>query len=257
LFAHELRWQYISSQLQPEDDAPEPFWDYEDRDAREDYAPSMIKYTLFAKLMVGVAMTSTFVDLGCGPGAYMGRFLYSNRRKVEHYIGVDYREPKPDYKPHFPADFMKGDVTEWKTYETVLALLGERKPDIISTLEVIEHMSKEKGIMFLDNIQKLAAPYTTIFLSTPCHDNVHLPHDHVYEWQHAELKEELEKRFTIEANYGTFASQKDIKHVLTPAEHEVFESLSEYYDASMLSTIFAPMHPAESRNSIWRLRLAE
>lgn len=199
-------------------------------------------------------MTGTVLDLGCGPGGYMGRMLYSNRRKVAKYIGVDYREPEPSYKPHFPHYFMKGDVTLWPTYEKVLDELDGRAPDVIVTLEVIEHMAKDKGVMFLDNIARIAAPYTTIFVSTPCHDGKHMPAEHVYEWGHGELKAALEERFTIEENYGTFASQSEILPVLTPDERLVFDKMSKFYDSSLLSCIFAPMHPAESRNSIWRCR---
>jgi hypothetical protein len=115
-------------------------------------------------------------------------------------------------------------------------------------------MPKEKGIMFLENIRYLCAPYTTVFLSTPCHDNAHMPHDHVYEWTHAELKAQLETLFIIEDNMGTFASQREIYPVLTPDERLVFEKLQRFYDSSMIACFFAPMHPAQSRNSIWRLR---
>jgi hypothetical protein len=150
---------------------------------------------------------------------------------------------------------MQGDVTDWDgTYTKVLDALEGKPPDVIVTLEVLEHMSKEKGLMFLANIKRLCAPGTVVFLSTPCHDNIHLPHDHVYEWGHAELKAQLEQDFIIEDNMGTFASQREIVPVLTPDERLVYEKMQRFYDSSLISVLFAPMHPAESRNSIWRLR---
>jgi hypothetical protein len=60
--------------------------------------------------------------------------------------------------------------------------------------------------------------------------------------------------FDIERVYGTFASQKDYKKLLTPGQREVFEALNEYYDANLISNIFAPMFPAQSRNCLWHLK---
>ena len=47
---------------------------------------------------------------------------------------------------------------------------------------------------------------SVIVVSTPNHEgsNDKLPEDHVYEWGFDELKDELEKHFTIESVVGTF-----------------------------------------------------
>jgi hypothetical protein len=217
----------------------------------------MAEYSPLAKIFVGKNMEGTLLDLGCGTLAPIGRMLYVNRRKVKHYIGVDYRGAKPEYNATkaFPCTYLKGDVTTWDVYAEALKVLEGNPPDFITSFECIEHMAKEKGILFLDNIAKVAGPKTTILLSTPCHDGIHLPHDHVFEWRWQELRDELEKRFTIVENYGTFASQRDLLPVLTPEERDIWERLSNFYDSSVLSVIFAPLYPSASRNSLWKLRL--
>jgi 2-polyprenyl-3-methyl-5-hydroxy-6-metoxy-1,4-benzoquinol methylase len=253
LAAHEGRWEFVASQMAG--DAPFE-WEYRERLANGNYLPTLVRNTHMSKLVVGKAMEGTLVDLGCGPDIYLARMLYSNRRRVSKYIAVDYRQPAPGWKePHFPLVKMQGDVTLWSLYEKIQAELEGKAPNMICTFEVIEHMAKDKGQAFIANIAKLAGPHTVIFASTPCHEDGKMPSEHIYEWHHNELKEEFEKHFTIVGNYGTFASQKDIKPVLTPAEREVWASLENYYDASYLSTIFAPNHPAESRNSLWVMQL--
>lgn len=249
LAAHEGRWEFVSSQMSGD----EPYeWDYRRGLEAENYLPTLVRNTHMSKLVVGKAMNGTLVDLGCGPNIYLARMLYSNRRHVSKYIAVDYRMPSPNWKePHFPLIKLQGDVTTWDIYSKVLEELGDHAPNMICTFEVIEHMSKKKGQLFIANMHRLAGPHTVVFASTPCHEDGKMPAEHIYEWHHDELKMEFEQHFEILGNYGTFASQKDIKPVLTPAEREVWASLENYYDASYLSTIFAPNHPAESRNSLW------
>ena len=59
--------------------------------------------------------------------------------------------------------------------------------------------------------------------------------------------------FGIQATYGTFASQKDILPKMSVEDKYLFQRLSMYYDSNYLSTIFAPLFPAYSRNCLWVL----
>lgn len=81
----------------------------------------------------------------------------------------------------------------------------------------------------------------------------HLAGNHIHEYTEFELRNYLEKYFVVKKQYGTFASQKDIKPVLTDAEKKLWDALREYYDVNMFSVLFAPNHPAESRNILWVL----
>lgn len=249
LTAHNMRWLHVSKHLGGDD------WDYERQRAVGEYIPEALRLTFMMRFIVGDKMDATLVDLGSGPNVYLARSLYTNRRRVKKYIAVDYRRPEPSFKPHFALEVLQGDVTVWDpTYSRVLELLEQPAPDFITSFEVLEHMDKAHGLLFLDNIHRLADLDTIIFFSTPCADGRHFPAEHIYEWGYGELKEELEKRFSIEQHYGTFASQKDIVPLLTPDQRETFARLQEYYDSHYLATILAPLYPHAARNVLWKLR---
>ena len=60
--------------------------------------------------------------------------------------------------------------------------------------------------------------------------------------------------FEIEGHWGTFASMKDYKDELTPAQREVWDQLRDYYDTNYLATVMAPLVPQHSRNVLWQLK---
>jgi hypothetical protein len=78
--------------------------------------------------------------------------------------------------------------------------------------------------------------------------------NHIYEWEYEELKAELETRFVIEEHFGTFASVKDYKDLMTPEEVNLLNRLKEYYNSAMISCLMAPLYPSKSRNVLWKLR---
>ena len=135
--------------------------------------------------------------------------------------------------------------------------------DLICSFEVAEHVSRSRVPKFLDNILKHCNERTLVLLSTPCFsEKIGAADNHTYDGQDGfgirrqeltreELKELIEPRFNIEENYGTFASQKDYKPHMTDSELDMFNRLSKYYDTNLLSVIFAPLFPAQSRNNIW------
>jgi hypothetical protein len=122
--------------------------------------------------------------------------------------------------------------------------------------EALEHMEPDMGRRVLEHIQKFMEEDTTFFLSTPCYNGVNKADNHVYEWAYHELREQLETlNYNIVNVWGTFASIKDYKPLLTNGALQMFEQLREYYDSNVLSIIFAPMFPANSRNAIWQLTI--
>ena len=81
--------------------------------------------------------------------------------------------------------------------------------------------------------------------------------NHIYEYTEAELQAELEKHFTIVRKFGTFMSTglpKQAKLVLTPGDYNLFMRLREYYSPNLLSVLFAPVYPSQSRNILWVLK---
>lgn len=225
-----------------------------------------LRWTHIAKFWKG---DKRVLDIGCGIDAPLCWALYSNGVKPKEYVGVDFRESvikynKENLKVSFPTTFLAVDSVnnpELILNNPKLFSFDKKgkfqKYDIVTCFEVIEHVPKEDGIKLLKNLSTFITPNGKLFLSTPCYDGKHKAANHIYEWRYIELKEELEKYFNIEAVFGTFASQIDLVDYLTPRETELFEKLKDYYESNMLSVLFAPLYPAQSRNCIWRLSRKE
>ena len=197
------------------------------------------------------------LDVGCGEHYPLLKTLYTNKKLAYvNYVGLDIK--KIDVNMNFGSynesfRIIQADVVNdfpHMRYE------WEIEWDIITCFEMIEHMDKDDGIVALENIQREMSSHTNLFLSTPCF-NGKAAGNHIYEWEYEELKKQLESMFDIVAHYGTFASQKDIVPVLDTSEFNVFSDLKDYYDSNVISALFAPLHPAQSRNVIWHLKLKE
>lgn len=216
-----------------------------------DYLAHCLRWTHVVKY---AKMGQRIMDVGCGINAPLAMMLYTNKFRPKQYLGVDYREKfeVDRSKFNFTIDLVGGfDVTREDHWDRLSDIHGNAW-DIVTCLEVIEHMEKEDGIKLIENIS-INAGSGTVFLSTPVF-NGSAAANHIHEWEFLELRTELEKVFKIEAVYGTFASQSDIVPKLSPAEMEVFTELKKYYDSNILAILFAPSHPAFSRNCMWRLR---
>jgi 2-polyprenyl-3-methyl-5-hydroxy-6-metoxy-1,4-benzoquinol methylase len=212
-----------------------------------------LRYTHVFKFMSKLRNREEFciLDVGCGDFPLL-RTAYTNKVKPKYYLGLDARNMsgKEGVVPNFEHEFMQCDFIDG------IPECKYGKWDMIVFLEVIEHVSKENGIKILENIKKVMNPETYFFISTPCFAaSSGIAENHTYEWEYEELKGQLESMFTVEAHYGTFASQRDIEKVMSECEREIYERLKEYYDSNFVSILLAPIHPAQSRNCIWRCRI--
>jgi len=220
-----------------------------------DYLAHTLRFSFVLKLAQKLRNRENFsvLDVGCGSEIQLLRVLYTNKICPKYYLSLDCRDlsiADSGITPNFDAEFRRMDFID------PLPKCKYGKWDIISFTEVIEHGSKESGIKILENIRNIMSPETYLFISTP-NFNGESAANHVYEYQFDELNEILNHFFTIEAMYGTFASQREICPVLDEHEMTVFERLKEYYDSNVLSVIFAPNHPRESRNSLRVCRLKQ
>lgn len=197
------------------------------------------------------------LDWGCGSGNLLEVF-YRNRFKCEKYLGVDIRKNstkkcKEKFKQVVWAEFQTLDLCKPINLEPGIY-------DLICSFEVIEHIGKENAPKFLDNLAKLAGPNTTVLISTPNYDEKigaasnHIIDGEIGEFEHFELQELLERYFIIEKKYGTFASIRDYKPLMTPSQTEFFEQAKDYFDTNILSNLMAPLFPEQSRNCLWRLK---
>ena len=193
------------------------------------------------------------LDIGCGKENSFLKVCYTNKISPQYFLALDARnigfeELHQEMVPNFEHEFVQCDFAQG------IPSCKYDQWDLITFLEVLEHNSKEAGIKILENIKGIMGSETLTFLSTPCF-NGEAAANHVYEWKYEELKTQLESMFTVEAVYGTFASQSEICKVMTECELEIFEKLRDYYDSNTLAVMFSPNHPDASRNCIWRLKL--
>lgn len=220
-FAHFLRWSHILKIIKPED---------------------------------------TIVDFGCGKG-YLAEVLYRNRKKCKKYIGIDIRKQTIDNNNKRLnlawVEFIQNDLVK----PTITFEFGANR---VCSFEVIEHVGKNNVDTFLKNFLSCGKDDAIYYLSTPNYDQrVGAAENHTYdsgngveiqEFGYKELEIHLLKYFDIVNKYGTFASQRDYKHLLTEYELSLWNKLSDYYDVNLMSNIFAPLYPQQSRNCLWVLK---
>jgi 2-polyprenyl-3-methyl-5-hydroxy-6-metoxy-1,4-benzoquinol methylase len=98
------------------------------------------------------------IDLGCGPGTFLGNFV--NGRS--YALGVDFAEPQIEYaRSHYGRpglDFQRADVIGFE---------HESPFDSAVSIEVIEHLPRDKTHDFLETLRRLLEPGGTLVLVTP------------------------------------------------------------------------------------------
>lgn len=203
-----------------------------------------------------VYKTARILDIGCGRLIPMATMLHSSRMAPAYYCGVDYGPVDRNNKsvattlnsPSFNCDIWD------RTSITDLKLDTDEKPfDIVVCFEMLEHVEPKMVHTTLDKIREMTHSKSRIFISTPVF-NGRAAANHVNEMTVEALGNVfLDHAFGIVNMSGTFASISDYYCDLSQAEKEVFEKLRDYYDVNVLSTIFAPLHPAKSRNILWEL----
>lgn len=216
-----------------------------------DYLAHCLRWTHVVKYLQSKQRykKATILDIGCGKEVPLAKTLYSSRLIVKDYLGVDVNKltvPEMFHTGKFPISLISGDVTKLE--------LPER--NIITCFEVVEHIEPEHVHRLLIKIADTLSAEGRAFISTPCF-NGKAAANHVNEMTYAAFGRMLEDhRFIIEATYGTFASISDYKDNLAKWDLQpAFNALREYYDVNLLSIIFAPLFPGNSRNCLWKIKL--
>lgn len=229
-----------------------------------DYIAHCFRWSHVIKRLMerGRYKTARVLDIGCGREIPFAKTLYSSKMIPELYIGVDAGPMKPESVEAVRKGKM-GEVvhlfqnTLWGSeFCNRIPLMKETVTDIIC-FEVAEHVEPPMLQDMLAAMRSVLDPNIgRVWISTPCWDWKSCAANHVNEMTYGAFGAMLmEAGFIIEDQHGTFASISDYKHKMSPSYLEVFNDLREYYDSNVLSTIFAPMFPAQSRNCLWELRL--
>ncbi len=217
-------------------------------------------YLRWTHILKNARIGMNILDWGSGTGNLLQVF-YRNRYKCEEYLGLEYRA---NVVQKANIEFMQVDWARFEQQDlTVPDLIREplnkKGWDMIVSFEVAEHVGKDKVDQFLKNLYNNMTPgKTTAYLSTPVYDpRVGAAANHIIggtigEMTYKDFKERLERAgFTIEKNYGTFASQRDYTYLLNDWQKQMYAKLSEYYNTDLLSNIMAPFFPEQSRNVLW------
>ena len=166
---------------------------------------------------------------------------------------------------NFNATLKVQDVTTHPTFD-----LEDESIDFFWTTEVIEHMGKEFINSWLEDAVRCLRPGGIAYISTPNHDgsNAKLPEDHVYEWGFDELKDELEKHFTIESVVGTFIQMPNFNKAQQTYNQALSESsrqfpqawteqqvlmLHERFGKQFARMVLATPYPQFANNCAWNL----
>lgn len=223
--------------------------------------------------------TTRVLDVGCGTDLPLAKTLYTSRMAVQQYVGIDYNRPdkfdtsvfhtgKMPIRAFGGVDFARDVIVSPIGYEIARVASDFPLPNVITCFEVLEHVEPGHARRMMAKMHDIVAAAAkvgdpcTVFISTPCYDpSVGHAANHVSEIRREALGAMLEDLgFAIRGNWGTFASQRDYKDELSEQYGkvglEMFSKLSEYYDSNYVATIMAPLFPAQSRNNLWQLELA-
>lgn len=197
------------------------------------------------------------IDIGCGKDQPLPRLLYSNKMTGFDYTGIDANSM--DFHEVIAKAHQNGKMRAAIHDECDASLLD---PEDLSwglgtvgvCFEVAEHMQPFILHRMLKNWKRLFHPDAAIFVSTPVY-NGSAADNHINEMGRKTLGQLFEFHgFKVEGNWGTFASQSELKQVMTKEHLDMLDKLGDYYDSNVLATIFAPMYPQASRNNLWMLR---
>lgn len=195
-----------------------------------------------------VSRETRVLDIGCGQDQPLAKVLSKNMSLVpKSYLGVDINAlTKPfkvkwaEYREHFYFD------KQWTELQD-----ENRQFDLITCLEVVEHMRPAAVDDVLYGALRLVAPGGKLVLSTPVF-NGKAAKNHINEMTIPQLQEIIERAgWTVVKRFGTFASQNEIAKVCKPEELAIVEQLKEYYVGEVIACFLAPLYPDASRNNIW------
>lgn len=200
------------------------------------------------------------MDIGCGRDLPLPRLMYANKMTDFAYVGIDMNSLTMPEMLQTAVNNGKADIQLMG--QTDASLVKPEKivfnaPTVSVCFEVLEHVHPTICQRLVRNIYDLLAPNGHGFFSTPVW-NGSAAANHIHEMKYDTVGALLEFcGFEIVDVFGTFASQSEIEPELYKWERDViniYEGLARYYDSNVLSTIFAPMFPRQSRNAFWHVR---
>lgn len=197
------------------------------------------------------------MDIGCGKDLPLPRLMYANKMTDFAYIGIDMNDLSMPEMLKTAVANGKADIQLMP--RTDASLIKEKdivfeKPTVAVCFEVLEHVHPSICQRLVRNVHSLLADNGDAFFSTPVW-NGSAANNHIHEMKYDTVGALLEFcGFEIHEVFGTFASQSEIEPVIeSNGFGKPYHELARYYDSNVLSTIFAPIFPRQSRNAFWHV----
>ncbi len=238
-----------------------------------DYIAHCLRWSHVAKYLAEKHryMSATILDVGCGRELPLARTLYSMRLIPLQYFGVDAGPINDDTMSLFKSGkfplrvWEKCDILMISPQDLTFRPDHEDQPNVCTCFEVLEHVEPKHMLNLLAQVKHLMSREGVAFFSTPCWNVTDCAANHVNEMRYEALGAIFEATgWTVDQTWGTFASIRDYEHLLGKDKvmydgsqlsiRGAFDALREYYDTNVLSCIFAPLFPTQSRNALWRVR---
>jgi 2-polyprenyl-3-methyl-5-hydroxy-6-metoxy-1,4-benzoquinol methylase len=228
-----------------------------------DYIAHCLRWSHVVKHLQNKYKTARILDIGCGKETPLIKTLYTMRMTPEVYVGVDYNKPVKQEIHDKIYDKMGGGnfelIWNWDaSLKNAFISSMDFTPTLITCFEVLEHVTPEKVLGIINNIKLISDKDTICFISTPCF-NGKAAANHINEMTYEFMWDLMREHFVVEEHWGTFASQRDIEPKIFTNDLEgaylehAYTSLKKYYDSNLLSVLFAPLFPQQSRNCMWKL----
>lgn len=207
------------------------------------------RYLLVVEKIIEMAKTKkrpiSWIDLGCG-NIYLPRVLAASFRVkkegvVARYVGIDIdgqsMKRASQTKPKcFPIELEVGDITDG-----ALSRFKAQDFDLLTCLEVVEHLKPELVPIMLKEIKRLAR---IAMISTPNYaaGSGKLPQDHVKEWSVRELAAAIaESGLVIKEKIGIFSNLPNVERLAkqSPRLAGIYNFLKGKMDKNFLSIMMA------------------
>ena len=189
------------------------------------------------------------LDVGCGKQVPLYRTLCANRLSgVQSYTGVDINNLNYAHERFVNS---KRKTKPLLLGETDILDVDETDANLITCFEMLEHVPQDVSAKVIKHLFDISPEDAVFIASTPCF-NGKKAKNHPQELTRDEMKQMLlDAGWVITENFGTFASRNDLYKHLNVEQKMVYDGLKRYYDADVMSTIFAPLYPQHSRNNLW------
>jgi 2-polyprenyl-3-methyl-5-hydroxy-6-metoxy-1,4-benzoquinol methylase len=227
-----------------------------------DYIAHCLRWSHVVKHLQNKYKTARILDIGCGKETPLIKTLYTMRMAPYSYVGIDMN--KLPWQPIHEKISEKMCQQFELRGQTDFSLKEQQAPEydddftLITCFEVLEHVTPKKVLGIINNIKLVSNKDTICFISTPCF-NGKAAANHINEMTYEFMWDLMREHFVVEEHWGTFASQRDIEPKIFTNQIEgaylehAYTSLKKYYDSNLLSVLFAPLFPQQSRNCMWKL----